>query len=405
MPRGTSKETNLPLQYDNGVVMQHWMEEFDEEHSEDNQTSHIYTKAMERHLFDKINFDDFEMKQKKDNRYVLHVGNLESNYRSLLNVIENIDEKHRNLLQQPPEACYVYSLQNAIEIVYKNKNKRIPKTSFKNKSNKIQKATKKKGLVGGDTWSILNEFKKAAVSVDKTVSFELKQKFDDKGTDKIKKFSNSNDLINYLQEGIVLVGISCVNEESSDLKLNRNCKICEEHTSDHAITCVGYVKVNETEYFVFKDTNGRNTDNEMTPYCFIERKKIMDMKTLYNFVIGKTMTINKKKRTHKNNHYQKEKKLYLPKWESRKNWVDYLREVEKNDKKNPIIIDAGDKFPEADDKKLYHETILAIMKLYAYRNNMPIIWDSILLKEKDEDKTARATKRRADNKPPLKIKF
>ena len=33
------------------------------------------------------------------------------------------------------------------------------------------------------------------------------------------------------------------------------------------------------------------------------------------------------------------------------------------------------------------------MKLYAYRNNMPIIWDSILLKEKDEDTTARAKKK------------
>ena len=407
MPRGTSKETKLPLQYDNGVLMQHWMEEFDEEHSEDNHSSELYTRALERHLLSKINFDDFQMKLKKDDRYILHVGKLESNYRSLLSVVESVDEKHQNLLQQPPEACYVYALQNAIETVYKNKNKRIPKISLKKKSNKIQRDTKAAGLKGGDTWGILTEYKKAAKSIEKTISFELKQKFQDMGPiKKMKKFASSSDLIEFLQQGIVVVGLSCVNEESSNLKLNRECKICEEHTSDHAITCVGYVKVNDKEYFVFKDTNGRNTDGEITPYCFVERKKIMDMKNLYNFIVEKTMTIKQKKRTHKEKHYEKDNELYLPKWKSRKNWFDYLKEVEKNDKKNPIIIEAGDRFPEADDKKLYHTIILAIMKLYAYRNNMPIIWDSILLKEKDEDTTARATKRRDDNKvPPLKIKF
>ena len=167
MPRGTSKETKLPLQYDNGVLMQHWMEEFDEEHSEDNHSSELYTRALERHLLSKINFDDFQMKLKNDDRYILHVGKLESNYRSLLSVVESVDEKHQNLLQQPPEACYVYALQNAIETVYKNKNKRIPKISLKKKLNKIQRDTKAAGLKGGDTWGILTEYKKAAKSIEK----------------------------------------------------------------------------------------------------------------------------------------------------------------------------------------------------------------------------------------------
>ena len=57
--------------------------------------------------------------------------------------------KTSNLLQQPPEVCYVYALQNAIETVYKNKNKRIPKISFEKKSNKIQRDTKAAGLKGG----------------------------------------------------------------------------------------------------------------------------------------------------------------------------------------------------------------------------------------------------------------